>query len=92
MHSVPDRCPCIITGDFNIDLLNNNKYTDNLKTLMQYYGFREIVLSPTHRRGGLLDHFYINIHKDKIIQSTAPVYNSDHFMVVVAIPMRCMKK
>ena len=48
---------CIILGDFNLRYTNNNPHM-----IIQYLrnnNFRQLVDTPTHSRGGLLDHFYI---------------------------------
>jgi hypothetical protein len=53
---------------------------------MNYYGFQQIIKLPTHRRGGLLDHFYTNIGSEStgITFNTIPTYYSDHMLLSFA--------
>ena len=48
---------CIILGDFNLRYTKNNPHM-----VLQYLknnNFHQLVDTPTHSRGGLIDHFYI---------------------------------
>ena len=47
----------IVLGDFNIDLLKNDRTSIELKNLV--FGFKQIVHKPTHIDGGLIDHIYV---------------------------------
>jgi hypothetical protein len=47
---------------------------------MNYYGFQQIIKLPTHRRGGLLDHFYTNIGSE----STGITFNTIPTFVMLA--------
>ena len=78
--------PTIITGDFNIDMLSTQTSAEKLKRLMMYYSFTQYIASPTHRKGGLLDHFYANFINEDVQVDTIPVYYSDHLMVSAAVP------
>lgn len=86
VSALPDRIPALITGDFNIDILKKNSTTKILHQLMKYYEFEQTIQYPTHRRGGLLDHFYTNIRSDHTVCTTVPTYYSDHLMLSIAIP------
>ena len=70
-----------IAGDFNIDFLDSNPH--RIVTAILNAGFDQIVQSPTHRKGNLLDHVYIhsesNLHK---VHMHFPYY-SDHAALVL---------
>jgi hypothetical protein len=42
--------------------------------LCKYYDFNHLCKDPTHRRGGLIDLCYTNIHSEDVILSQIPVY------------------
>ena len=71
--------PLLITGDFNICVLNhrNNRMS---KGLIQN-GFTQLVREPTHIRGGHIDHVYwrdsIGVWKEPHLELYCPYY-SDH--------------
>ena len=46
----------VVAGDFNIDLNKspNNSFTSRILGM----GFKQLVRSPTHNKGGLIDHIY----------------------------------
>lgn len=88
VSALPTSIPAIVTVDFNVDLLKPNSVVTKLKNLMKYYNLHQYISQPTHRKGGLLDHFYTNIRTPNIVAHTIPTYYSDHLMISVAIPKR----
>ena len=82
VHSVPT----VIMGDLNIDYLSKQNSSGDLENLMLFYGFSQHVKKPTHRRGGLLDHFYYNRKSSLIQVDTKAVYYSDHLQLCATIP------
>ena len=88
--TIPINLKSIIVGDFNIDILKQTKGSEQLQKLFKYYGFIQLCSTPTHKRGGLLDHCYTNIHSEDIILSVIPVYYSDHFLLSTSIPLQCL--
>ena len=82
VHSVPT----VVMGDLNIDYLSKQNSPGDLESLMLFYGFSQHVKKPTHRRGGLLDHFYYNRKSSLIQVDTKAVYYSDHLQLCATIP------
>ena len=91
--SVPHTAiPTILCGDFNINFLQPlNVPTQKLVKLLKYYSFTQIVTKPTHNKGALLDHVYINRNASLIQHSNIPVYYSDHFHVQCSIPYNLLQ-
>lgn len=87
---IPSNLKAIVVGDFNIDIFNRNKTTEKILHLFRYYGFCQLCTSPTHKKGGLIDHFYTNIHSEDVILSPVAVYYSDHQLLSAAIPFKCL--
>jgi hypothetical protein len=71
--------PLLITGDFNICMLNhwNNRMTKGLEA----NGFRQMIREATHIMGGHIDHVYWrdenSVWKDPTLELYCPYY-SDH--------------
>ena len=71
--------PLLITGDFNICMLNhwNNRMTKGLEADR----FRQMIREATHIRGGHIDHMYWKdgngVWKDPQLELYCPYY-SDH--------------
>lgn len=60
-----EKCEKIMLGDFNIDILKHvhsefNQNTHDFCMICQANGWWQMMSGPTHVRGGLLDHFYVN--------------------------------
>ena len=73
----------IIEGDLNIDYLKDPK--DAVIRRIISCGFKQIVSSPTHEKGGLLDHIYLkNIASQVDVKISFPFY-SDHAAVSISI-------
>ena len=68
----------IVLGDMNVDLKKHpmNKLTKSLTDI----GFQQIVLSPTHIMGGILDHVYAYCKTSAkcTLFKIHPLYYSDH--------------
>ncbi|XP_078578075.1 uncharacterized protein LOC144862999 isoform X1 [Branchiostoma floridae x Branchiostoma japonicum] len=74
--------PTVILGDFNFDLL---KYPDhNILTVMNQFGFKQQVQTPTTDQGSLLDHVYINSNCSAQV-NVVDTYYSDHDMVCISL-------
>ena len=56
--------PCIILGDFNEDIMQNND--NRIVSFMSSSGYTQLVNSPTTARGTLIDHVYYNRLPDNI--------------------------
>ena len=68
--------PCIIVGDFNIDLLKQPE--DCITRKITSCGYKQIISSPTHVMGGALDHIYVKKPtKNYHVEINFPYY-SDH--------------
>jgi hypothetical protein len=87
---IPQGLPSFIVGDFNIDILTNEPTQKKLQNVMRYYGYIQYVHSPTHRKGGLLDHVYFNRTADGLLVDTVPTYYSDHFLLSLVVPWACL--
>ena len=73
--------PCLIVGDFNLDYLGNPNETIIKK--ITSCNFKQIVSTPTHIQGGLLDHVYVK-HQDQEYQALVNFpYYSDHAIISV---------
>ena len=73
--------PCIIVGDFNIDFLNMPN--ELIITQIMSNGFTQIVTSPTHDKGGLIDHVYVkNVIENIEVHLSFPFY-SDHAAILI---------
>ena len=68
----------IVLGDMNVDLKKHpmNSLTKSLTNI----GFQQLVLSPTHILGGLLDHVYAYCKTSAkcTLSQIHPLYYSDH--------------
>jgi hypothetical protein len=54
--------------------------------LTAYHGFIQYVKQPTHRKGGTLDHIYVNrFFDDSEHLSVIPVHYSDHFQSLMVL-------
>ena len=75
----------LVLGDMNIDLSKQplNLFT---KALMKI-GFQQLVQSPTHILGGILDHVYVYcVDSTKFtLYKTHPLYYSDHDAVAILV-------
>ena len=65
----------IITGDFN-----TNSETSVISQELKSWNYKQLITSPTHRDGNIIDHCYIsdNIRVDSINIKQTPVYYTDH--------------
>ena len=65
---------CYIVGDFNIDHLSNSH---EIPAWISNHGFSQLVNTPTHEEGGLLDHVYVKSLVNHRVHLHWPYY-SDH--------------
>ena len=73
--------PCFIVGDFNIDFLNDP--TEVIVKKITSSSFKQLVSTPTHVEGGLLDHIYVRDQTCKYqVDINFPFY-SDHGAISV---------
>ena len=49
---MPESCPCLVMGDFNIDSSTKSTPSKKLSQLLRYYGYIPIVQNPTHHKEG----------------------------------------
>ena len=75
--------PCVILGDFNCDLLNNQNSA--VSTLMHNFSFRQLVMVPTTAQGTLIDHVYYSGVPDSAVVYVQDTYYSDHDTVYCRI-------
>ena len=80
----------IIVGDFNIDYTSNSRIANDLKKMMRYYRFSNLIKEPTHRSGSSIDHFYTNVTCKHTNIDISGCYYSDHFRITASIPYEIM--
>ena len=75
-----------VMGDLNIDFLDG---THTLMTYMKKNGFTQLIQKPTHEKGNLLDHIYVNaaLLQMQPYSSQRSCYFSDHDIIVLHIPL-----
>ena len=75
-----------VMGDMNIDFLDG---THDLMTYMKKNGFTQLVQKPTHEKGNLLDHIYVNavLLQKQPFSSQRSCYYSDHDIIVLHVPL-----
>ncbi|KAK3101585.1 hypothetical protein FSP39_004665 [Pinctada imbricata] len=73
--------PCIILGDFNENILQNN---GKIHSFMTSRNFRQVVTSATTENGTLIDHVYVTGNID-VTTKIIPTYYSDHEAVLVCV-------
>ena len=80
----------ILVGDFNVWVdIEDDRDAKKLLTLMNAYGFTQLVREPTHRSGHTLDHIYVNKFqvelKYKVIDGIFEV-TTDHYPIIFDLP------
>jgi hypothetical protein len=61
LSSVPsDSVHAFDCGNFNANLRSGDSSVRILSELTAYHGFIQYVEQPTYRKGGTLDHIYVN--------------------------------
>ncbi|KAK3100565.1 hypothetical protein FSP39_021862 [Pinctada imbricata] len=73
--------PCIVMGDFNENILQNN---GKIQSFMISKNFKQVVTSPTTENGTLIDHVYVSKNLD-VTTNIIPTYYSDHEAVHVHV-------
>jgi hypothetical protein len=91
LQKMEQNIPSFVMGDFNTDI---NKSTQTAKDLINFahrYGFHQLVKTPTHRKGGLLDLIFTNRYTQQSDTDISPTYYSDHFIVSHSIPFKILQ-
>ena len=75
-----------VIGDVNIDYIDEDH---QMIRFLKENGFSQLIEKPTHIRGGLIDHVYVNkvLMKKNPFTSQGSVTYSDHDKVVLHIPL-----
>ena len=81
----------ILWGDFNIHIQDkNNKLSNDFSELVFSYGFSQIVSSPTHIGGNILDLVLVKqpdaISQLNVLTDEENICLSDHFLIELEIP------
>ena len=76
--------PTVILGDMNFNWFNNYE-SSPLRTLLNTWGYRQMITTPTTKSDTLIDHIYTNIDPTQTITSTYNTYYSDHDIISMAI-------
>ena len=81
---------CIILGDFNFDILNDNSQSKNWIETMDSTNFTQLVKDPTritNVSATLIDHAFSNV-PDNIVNIHVPLYAiSDHYPIFISRKM-----
>ncbi|KAI8500028.1 hypothetical protein Bbelb_223450 [Branchiostoma belcheri] len=81
---LPSKMITVVLGDFNFDLLKCPP--PKILNVMEQFGFRQFVQSPTTDYGSLLDHVYVRgLDEDSLLVTVHDTYYSDHDMVCVSL-------
>ena len=76
--------PTIMCGDTNIDITKENG--KNFLDFMQKLGLKQLVMKPTHEKGGLIDHVYATENLfEKVSVTQKGVYFSDHDLIIIKL-------
>ena len=83
----------LVTGDFNIDLIDGDKITVNkYNDILDTYGLTQHISYPTRHRKSLIDHISTNIPKKVICENVIPCKAiSDHDPPFVALKIKKQK-
>ena len=80
------RCVTII-GDVNLNYSEalNNPFIKYLEER----NFKQLIKKPTHEKGGLIDHIWINkpLQEKEVFSNQRSVYYSDHDCITLHIPI-----
>jgi exonuclease III len=72
--------PCIVYGDFNYSL----DHIDIISNHLQHFNLHQIITSPTHQLGSILDLIFTSI--PNIQPQHMPLYYSDHHLLYFNLP------
>ena len=80
----------ILVGDFNVWVdIEDDRDAKKLSTLMNAYGFTQLIKEPTHINGHTHDHVYVNIHQMElnveIVNGTLDI-STDHYPIIIKLP------
>ena len=84
---IMDQRPVAIIGDVNLNY--NEKKKHPFINYLEKMNFMQLIKKPTHDKGGLLDHIYINkkLQEQKSFSRQRSVYYSDHDAITLHIPI-----
>jgi hypothetical protein len=75
MFTLPQSCPTIVLGDFNVNMLENkNKNTQNLIQFMSRYKMVFQFQQSTTICGSQLDHVWCNAPNSQCLSGTIKAY------------------
>ena len=81
LNLIDTEKPTIILGDLNLNILKCPEHSmlRNLKDL----SFKQLVQTPTHEQGGLLDLVFLSHHfnQNEVTIENVSVYYSDHDLI-----------
>ena len=82
-----------LLGDLNFDLLRPEKPgVASYQQLLTDLHCRQLVTSPTHRDGSLLDHIIVPETDDTAAARVIPFHSSDHDVVVADVNVSCERQ
>ena len=82
----------IVTGDFNIDLIDGDKITVNkYNDILDAYGLTQHISYPTRHGKSLINHINTNIPKKVICENVIPCKTSDHDAPFVVLNIKKQK-
>ena len=77
-----------LSGDFNINYLNDSNMVEQYKNEIQSHGTLQLVKTPTHfshTNNTIIDHIYTNIPENKTLTKCIAFEVSDHIPVISVI-------
>ena len=85
MKLIESDKPMAILGDVNWHYLNNHA----MKDFMSKSGFKQLSIYPTHRRGRILDHIYVNelLAGFQVEVHQKPLHYTDHDFMFLKISL-----
>ena len=76
--------PTILCGDTNIDI--SREKGQSFLDFMKHLGLTQLVVKPTHEKGGLIDHVYVTDDLfEKVAITQKGVYFSDHDLITIRL-------
>ena len=76
--------PTILCGDTNIDI--SREKGQSFLDFMKQLGLTQLIVKPTHEKGGLIDHVYVTDDLfEKVSVTQKGVYFSDHDLVTIRL-------
>ena len=81
----------IILGDFNLNLLERNGDTFEIKNVCKEFSLQQVIAGHTHNGGSLLDHVYVSRINNISFTNHCPFAGSDHDLVMTVRKINRMK-